>query len=114
MKFRIYLVMCLFFCFSTTRSQVEKSNPYPMIGDDAPGFIAETTSGLLNFPADYGNKWKIIFSHPRDFIPVCSSVILELAQMQNDFAKLNVKLVILSTDTLYEHIMWERALEKTS
>jgi len=86
----------------------------PMIGDDAPSFTAETTSGTLNFPDDFGRKWKIIFSHPRDFTPVCSSEILTLAHMQGDFESLNVKIVIVSTDTLAKHFMWKKALEETA
>ena len=66
-------------------AQDKESASIPMIGDDAPSFTAETTAGQLNFPSDYGHKWKIIFSHPRDFTPVCSSEILTLATMQEDF-----------------------------
>lgn len=114
MKIKYMMILWLFLYSSNIWSQNEPGTQIPMVGDDAPGFIAESTSGVLNFPADYGSKWKIIFSHPRDFTPVCSSEILELAHMQKDFDKLNVKLVILSTDTLYAHVIWERALEKVS
>jgi len=85
-----------------------------MIGDDAPSFTAETTSGTLNFPNDYGIKWKIIFSHPRDFTPVCSTEILTLAHMQKEFDDLNVKMVIVSTDTLEKHFLWKQNLESLS
>lgn len=114
MKIKFVMILWLSLCSPSIWSQDEIGTKIPMVGDDAPGFIAESTTGVLNFPADYGSKWKILFSHPRDFTPVCSSEILELAHMQKEFDKLNVKLVILSTDTLYAHVIWERALEKVS
>ncbi len=86
----------------------------PLIGDNAPAFNAETTAGSLSFPSDYGDKWKIIFSHPRDFTPVCSTELLTLSQMQDEFEKLNTKLVVVSTDDLQKHFMWKKALEETS
>lgn len=113
MKIRLTVFALLLLCYGNLWSQKKGAN-IPMIGDEAPSFTAETTSGTLNFPADYGRKWKIIFSHPRDFTPVCSSEILTLAHMQNEFEKLNVKLVIISTDTLIKHVMWKKALEETA
>jgi len=113
MKIRLIFFSLLLLCSGNLWSQIKGAN-IPMIGDKAPSFTAETTSGTLNFPADYGRKWKIIFSHPRDFTPVCSSEILTLAQMQDDFEKLDTKLVIISTDTLVKHFMWKKALEETS
>jgi len=84
----------------------------PLIGDPAPSFVAETTHGTLHFPEDYGRYWKILFAHPRDFTPVCSSEILELAYAQRDFDQLGVKLVVISTDELKSHYMWKAALEE--
>lgn len=107
-------VLALLLLFSGNLWSQKKGVNIPMIGDDAPSFTAETTLGTLNFPDDYGRKWKIIFSHPRDFTPVCSSEILTLAHMQDDFAKLNVKMVVVSTDTLAKHFMWKAALEETA
>lgn len=114
MKIRLVLICLFLLCSINLWSQNKNSVNIPMIGDEAPSFTAETTSGVLNFPADYGRKWKIIFSHPRDFTPVCSTEILTLAAMQEDFEKLNVKLVIVSTDTLQKHFMWKQALEETA
>jgi peroxiredoxin 2/4 len=96
--------------------QVEKSSEdrnfrIPLIGENAPSFTAETTNGVLNFPADYGRSWKILFSHPQDFTPVCSTEILELAYLQDEFDKLGVKLAVVSTDPLSEHLQWKKALE---
>jgi peroxiredoxin (alkyl hydroperoxide reductase subunit C) len=83
----------------------------PIIGDKAPSFTASTTNGIINFPSDFGHKWKILLSHPADYTPICSSEILELAYLQDDFDKLNVKLLVLSTDSLYTHVQWKKALE---
>jgi len=114
MKNKLTFFALLLLLSGSLLSQNKSGANIPMIGDDAPSFIAETTSGKLHFPSDYGQKWKIIFSHPRDFTPVCSSEILTLAQMQDDFEKLDTKLVIISTDTLVKHFMWKKALEETS
>ncbi|RPH33319.1 MAG: peroxiredoxin [Bacteroidales bacterium] len=86
----------------------------PLIGEQAPSFTAESTNGVLNFPEDYGRKWKILFSHPRDFTPVCSSELLELADLQKEFDKLGVKLAVISTDPLSTHVQWKKALEEIS
>jgi len=110
-RFVLFTFLSLLLCSGNLWSQNKTTANIPMIGDDAPSFTAETTSGLLNFPGDYGRNWKIIFSHPRDFTPVCSSEILTLAHMQDEFAKLNVKLVIVSTDTLEKHFLWKQDLE---
>ena len=82
-----------------------------MIGEDAPSFHAESTVGALTFPNDYGKHWKILFSHPRDFTPVCSSEILQLARMQNEFTKLGTDLVVISTDFIQSHYQWKKDLE---
>ena len=114
MKIKLVLFSLLLLCFGNLWSQNKSGANIPMIGDPAPSFTAETTSGSLNFPDDYGRNWKIIFSHPRDFTPVCSSEILTLAHMQDEFDKLGVKLVVVSTDTLSKHFLWKAALEETA
>jgi peroxiredoxin (alkyl hydroperoxide reductase subunit C) len=83
----------------------------PLIGETAPSFTAKSTNGTITFPGDFLGQWKILLSHPKDFTPICSSEILELAQKQNDFEKLDVKLVILSVDPLEEHFSWKSALD---
>jgi peroxiredoxin 2/4 len=114
MKIKSVLFSLLLLCSGNLWSQNKSSANIPMIGEEAPSFTAKTTSGTLNFPDDYGHKWKIIFSHPRDFTPVCSTEILTLAHMQDEFDKLGVKLVVVSTDTLSKHFMWKAALEETA
>ncbi len=96
------------FLFGTTFSQ--KSN-IPLIGSKAPSFTAETTNGTLTFPDDYGKKWKVLFSHPQDFTPVCSSELSELAYMQQDFVKLGAQIAIISTDDVAKHKLWKTWLE---
>jgi len=84
----------------------------PRIGDPAPAFTAVTTQGEIDFPADYAGSWVIFFSHPADFTPVCTTEFMTFALMQDDFAKLNTKLVGLSVDGLYSHIAWLRTIKE--
>lgn len=84
----------------------------PRIGDPAPEFTAETTQGIINFPGDYKGKWVILFSHPADFTPVCTSEFMTFATMQKDFKELNTELVGLSVDGLYSHIAWLRTIKE--
>lgn len=85
--------------------------PMPRIGDIAPSFKAVSTQGNINFPNDYKGKWVILFSHPADFTPVCTSEFMTFAKMENDFKKLNTQLVGLSVDGLYSHIAWLRTIK---
>src|SRR5574344_1320211 len=84
----------------------------PLIGDTAPEFTADTTMGTINFPADYSGKWVILFSHPADFTPVCTSEFMTFATMQNEFNALNTQLLGLSIDGLYSHIAWLRTIKE--
>lgn len=83
----------------------------PRIGDAAPEFKAVTTQGNINFPGDYKGSWVILFSHPADFTPVCTSEFMTFASMEQQFAKANCKLVGLSVDGLYSHIAWLRTIK---
>ena len=83
----------------------------PRIGDPAPAFTANTTQGQINFPADYADKWVILFSHPADFTPVCTSEFMTFASMKQKFAAYNTELVGLSVDGLYSHIAWLRTIK---
>lgn len=84
----------------------------PRIGDPAPAFKAVTTQGDIDFPAQYGGSWVILFSHPADFTPVCTSEFMTFASLEDRFAKLNTKLVGLSVDGLYSHIAWLRTIKE--
>ena len=84
----------------------------PLIGDDAPAFTAQTTQGPINFPGDYKGKWIILFSHPADFTPVCTTEFMTFATMMPEFEKLNTQLVGLSIDSTYSHIAWLRTIKE--
>jgi len=86
--------------------------PMPRIGDKAPVFTAVTTQGNINFPADYSGNWVILFSHPADFTPVCTSEFMTFATLEDKFAQANCKLVGLSVDGLYSHIAWLRTIKE--
>jgi peroxiredoxin (alkyl hydroperoxide reductase subunit C) len=84
----------------------------PRIGDPAPEFKAVTTQGDINFPYDYKGSWVILFSHPADFTPVCTSEFMTFASMEKQFNELGCKLVGLSVDGLYSHIAWLRTIKE--
>jgi peroxiredoxin 2/4 len=106
-------LLIILLCFTTILlwSQKKNNSSIPLIGSEAPAFKAESTNGPVNFPEDYGKNWKIIFSHPQDFTPVCSSELLELSYLQPEFDKLGVKILVVSTDQLSQHVAWKASLE---
>ncbi len=85
--------------------------PMPRIGEKAPSFTAVTTQGDINFPEDYSGSWVILFSHPADFTPVCTSEFMTFASLADKFENANCKLVGLSVDGLYSHIAWLRTIK---
>lgn len=91
---------------------IEQITPMPRIGDKAPDFKAVTTQGNINFPSDYEGKWVILFSHPADFTPVCTSEFMTFAHRAPEFTALNCELVGLSIDGLYSHIAWLRTIKE--
>ncbi len=86
--------------------------PMPRIGEKAPAFKAVTTQGDIDFPNQYKGKWVILFSHPADFTPVCTSEFMTFANMSKQFDKANCQLVGLSVDGLYSHIAWLRTIKE--
>ena len=104
------MLVCL--SFYSWAAKDNSRNVIPLIGDEAPSFVAESTNGTIHFPSDYGRNWKILFSHPRDFTPVCSTELLELAYAEKEFERLGAKLIVLSTDRLETHFLWKEALEE--
>ncbi len=90
----------------------EKTFTMPRIGDEAPEFKAITTQGDISFPKDYKGSWVILFSHPADFTPVCTSEFMTFAAMEEKFEKVNTKLIGLSVDGLYSHIAWLRTIKE--
>ena len=108
MKKMFLFVISAAFLFVTSNAQRQ----IPLIGSEAPIFKANSTQGQLTFPNDFGDSWKILFSHPQDFTPVCSSELLELANLQEDFEKLGVKTAVISTDNVARHKSWVTHLEE--
>jgi len=92
--------------------EITMSPSLPLIGDKAPAFHAVTTQGDINFPEDYAGKWVILFSHPADFTPVCTTEFMTFASMADEFKALNTELVGLSIDSLYAHIAWLRKIQE--
>lgn len=84
----------------------------PRIGDPAPAFTAVTTQGPINFPADYAGKWVILFSHPADFTPVCTTEFMTFASMAEEFRALDAELLGLSIDSNFSHIAWLRTIKE--
>ena len=107
-KINLLAILAVFFLVQINAQDVN----VPQIGIKAPSFKAQSTEGKINFPSDYGDNWKILISHPKDFTPVCSSELLELAYKQKDFERLGAQLVIVSTDLLSQHESWKAALEE--
>jgi peroxiredoxin (alkyl hydroperoxide reductase subunit C) len=96
-----------------TETTVPVTPTMPRIGDLAPAFTAVTTQGEINFPQDYAGRWVILFSHPADFTPVCTTEFMTFASLEKQFAELNTALVGLSVDGLYSHIAWLRRIKET-
>jgi len=84
----------------------------PLIGEDAPAFTADTTQGPITFPNDFKGKWVILFSHPADFTPVCTTEFMTFATLMPEFEALNCKLIGLSIDSIYSHIAWLRTIKE--
>jgi peroxiredoxin (alkyl hydroperoxide reductase subunit C) len=96
-----------------SRRKTENRNfRIPLIGEQAPSFTTESTAGTIHFPFDFGSNWKVILSHPMDFTPVCSTELIELANLQDEFEELGVKIITVSTDPLETHKQWKKTLEQ--
>ncbi|MGD9580384.1 MAG: peroxiredoxin [Vampirovibrionia bacterium] len=90
----------------------EEMHKIPVIGEKAPSFEADTTQGKIHFPQDFQGKWVILFSHPADFTPVCTTEFMTFATMEKEFEELNCKLIGLSIDSHYSHIAWLRTIRE--
>jgi alkyl hydroperoxide reductase subunit AhpC len=83
------------------------------IGDEAPNFVAETTQGRIDFHQWIGDGWAILFSHPKDFTPVCTTELGYMARLKPEFEKRNCKVIGLSIDPVDDHQRWAKDIEET-
>ena len=83
------------------------------LGDEAPNFTAETTAGTINFHEWLGDGWGVLFSHPKDFTPVCTTELGAVAKITDDFKKRNVKVLAVSVDRLDSHKGWINDINET-
>jgi thioredoxin-dependent peroxiredoxin len=83
------------------------------IGDEAPNFQAETTQGKIDFHQWIGDGWAILFSHPKDFTPVCTTELGYMARLEPEFRKRNTKILGLSVDPVTDHERWSKDIEET-
>ncbi len=96
----------------TTTTETETYS-VPRINDPAPDFTAETTQGTIHFHDWIGDGWAILFSHPKDFTPVCTTELGYMAKLQPEFAKRNTKIIGLSVDPVTNHSKWAADIEET-
>jgi thioredoxin-dependent peroxiredoxin len=98
---------------STATVTPADTSPIPRINDTAPDFTAETTEGPIRFHEWIGTGWAILFSHPKDFTPVCTTELGYMAKLQPEFAKRNTKIIGLSVDPVSDHRKWATDIEET-
>jgi peroxiredoxin (alkyl hydroperoxide reductase subunit C) len=87
-------------------------NSFPLIGDKLPEMQVQTTHGVKNLPGDYKGKWLVLFSHPADFTPVCTTEFMAFAARKDKFDALNAELLGLSIDQIFSHIKWDEWIEE--
>ena len=78
----------------------------PLLGDDFPEIKVQTTQGAMNIPGDYKGKWFVLFSHPADFTPVCTTEFVAFQNRYDEFKKVGCKLIGMSIDQVFSHIKW--------
>lgn len=78
----------------------------PLLGDDFPSLTLQTTQGVMNLPGDLKGQWFVLFSHPADFTPVCTTEFVGFQRLMPEFEKLGVKLIGMSVDQVFSHIKW--------
>lgn len=83
------------------------------LGDEAPNFTAETTEGKIDFHQWLGNSWGVLFSHPKDYTPVCTTELGTVAKLKAEFEKRNTKVMAISVDPLKDHLGWVKDINET-
>lgn len=99
-------------CISGQKNGGTTATHMPRIGDAAPDFTAQTTLGEINFSKWRNGKWTIMFSHPADFTPVCSTELTELARRNDEFTKRDTQLIAISIDSIHSHLAWVENLNQ--
>jgi thioredoxin-dependent peroxiredoxin len=99
--------------YSVVNDQHLEDNMALRLGDTAPDFTADTTQGTINFHEWLGDGWGVLFSHPKDFTPVCTTELGRVAALAPEFAKRNTKVIGLSVDSVESHVKWEGDIEET-
>jgi len=94
------------------KQQEKEVTSMPLIGEEAPEFKAQTTMGPISFPEDYKGKWTVLFSHPGDFTPVCTTEFLGFQDLKEEFDKIDTQLLGYSVDGIHSHIEWVRNIKK--
>src|SRR5919106_3867691 len=94
-------------------AQTEEADMSLRINAEAPNFTAKTTQGTIDFHEWIGDGWVILFSHPKDFTPVCTTELGYMAGLRPEFAKRNTKIIGLSVDSVDDHMEWSKDIEET-
>jgi peroxiredoxin (alkyl hydroperoxide reductase subunit C) len=91
---------------------MQEQKSMPLIGDKFPELEVTTTQGTMNLPEDYEGKWFVLFSHPADFTPVCTTEFVSFQKRYDEFRELNTELIGLSIDQVFSHLKWEEWIEE--